>query len=206
MFNQIPENTFREIQLNAGILLEKFDPNDATLILADIIGATSGGVAFSATPETTDFGEDIDNAAKGMKELMQLGKWTVELSGTFITVNPNIVKKLIGAADITTTNNVAKITPRSELQDSDFADIWWVGDYSNVKGESVPGFIAIHMLNSLSTGGFSTQSTDNGKGTFEFTFAGHYSISDQTRVPFEVFVQSPPATPPQEEGELNETI
>ena len=46
------------------------------------------------------------------------------------------------------------------------------------------------MLNGLSTGGFSLQSANDGKGQFAFTFTGHYSIADQDKVPFEVYVKT----------------
>ena len=68
-FNKIPETTFQQLQLNAGILLSSFNPSTATVDNNAIIGATTGGVEFSATPEYSDFGEDIDNAPKNMKEL-----------------------------------------------------------------------------------------------------------------------------------------
>jgi hypothetical protein len=45
------------------------------------------------------------------------------------------------------------------------------------------------MLNTLSTGGFEVQSGKDVKGQFAFTFTGHYSLEDQTKVPFEVFVK-----------------
>jgi len=87
-FTQIPVNTFKEIQLNAGVLLSEFTPSTATLSASNIIGATSGGVNFAATPEFTDFAEDIDNAPKNMKEFKKLDNWTVTMSGTFVSVTP----------------------------------------------------------------------------------------------------------------------
>lgn len=202
MFDKIPETTFEEIQLNAGVMLYDFDPKTGTLNLDNIVGATSGGVAFSATPEFVDFGEDIDNAPKNMKELKQLTQWTIEMSGTFVTINPGAVKSLIAASDIDTEDST-HIIPRNELVESDYKDIWWVGDYSNKGDKNTSGFLAIHMLNTLSTGGFATQSTDGGKGTFEFTFTAHYSMKSQDTVPFEVYVKSGAASV---EGEVSETI
>ena len=99
-FNKIPETTFQQLQLNAGILLSSFNPSTAIVDNNAIIGATTGGVEFSATPEYSDFGEDIDNAPKNMKELKQLDNWTVEISGTFVTVDGNSIKTALGAADI----------------------------------------------------------------------------------------------------------
>ena len=106
-YTKIPTNTFKNLQLNAGVLLESFDVSTQTLSAGSIVGATSGGVSFTAVPSFIDFGEDLD----------------------------------------------------------------------------------IHLLNSLSTGGFSIQSSDKGKGQFEFEFTGHYSMEDQDKVPFEIYVQ-----------------
>ena len=50
-FTQIPANTFKQIQLNAGVLLSDFNPSTATLVLSDILGATSGGVSFTGQAE-----------------------------------------------------------------------------------------------------------------------------------------------------------
>lgn len=188
-FNKIPETTFQQLQLNAGILLSNFNPSTATIDNNAIIGATTGGVEFSATPEYSDFGEDIDNAPKNMKELKQLDNWSVEMSGTFVTVDGNSIKTTIGAADIDKSDST-HIVPRNDLVDGDFTDLWWVGDYSDKNGESKGGYLAIHMMNTLSTGGFAIQSTDGGKGNFAFTFTAHYSMAAQETVPFEVFVKA----------------
>ena len=188
-FNKIPETTFQQLQLNAGILLSSFDPATAIVDNEAIIGATTGGVGFSATPEYSDFGEDIDNAPKNMKELKQLDNWTVEMSGTFVTVDRNSIKVLISAADVDEADST-HIVPRNDLVDEDFTDLWWVGDYSDKNGKSKGGYLAIHMMNTLSTGGFAIQSTDGGKGNFAFTFTAHYSMDAQETVPFEVFVKA----------------
>lgn len=185
-FTQIPPEAFQELQLNAGVLLSTFAPDSGELQAEDILGATSGGVNFTATPSYTDFGEDIDNCPKNTKELKQLDSWEILMSGTYVTVNTTQVKSLIGPADVSTT----KITPRNDLADTDFADIWWVGDYSDKNGEKNGGFIAIHMLNTLSSGGFQIQSGDKAKGQFAFEYTAHFSIKAQDTVPFEVYVQA----------------
>lgn len=185
-FTKIPETTFQKLQLNAGVLLKTFDPSNATVDQASIVGATSGGVSFAATPAFSDFGEDIDNAPKNTKELKRLDSWDVSMSGTFVTMDSTVAKLMMASA----TASSDKITPRNDLAAEDFTDLWWVGDYSDENGETNGGFIAIHMMNSLSTGGFAIQSGDKAKGTFAFTFTGHYSIADQNKVPFEVYVKA----------------
>lgn len=185
-YTKIPENTFKNLQLNSGVLLSAFDPGTATVANESIIGATTGGVNFTATPTFSDYGEDIDNCPKNMKELKKLDSWEISLSGTYVTVDANAVKALVGAADVSGN----KITPRNDLKLTDFTDVWWVGDYSDQNGETNGGFVAIHMMNALSTGGFAIKSSDNGKGNFAFTYTAHYSISAPDTVPFEVYVKA----------------
>ena len=185
-YTKIPETTFQNLQLNAGVLLSAFNPESATVANESIIGATTGGVNFTATPTFSDYGEDIDNCPKNMKELKKLDAWEISMSGTYITVDANAVKSLVGAADVSGN----KITPRNDVLLADFTDIWWVGDYSDKNGETNGGFVAIHMMNALSTGGFAIQSSDNGKGNFAFTYTAHYSMDAQETVPFEVYVKA----------------
>ena len=185
-YTKIPETTFKNLQLNAGVLLSAFNPTSATVADESIIGATTGGVNFTATPTFSDYGEDIDNCPKNMMELKKLDSWEITMSGTYVTVDVNAVKSLVGAADV----SVNKITPRNDVKLSDFTDVWWVGDYSDQNGETNGGFVAIHMMNALSTGGFAIQSSDNGKGNFAFTYTAHYSMDAQDTVPFEVYVKA----------------
>lgn len=188
-YTKIPTDTFKNLQLNAGVLLKSFDVDTQTMAADSIVGATSGGVSFTAVPSFIDFGEDIDNCPKNMKEMKKLDSWEAKMSGTFASVSKSLAKTLVGAADL----SGSKIAPRNDLDAADFSDLWWVGDYSEVNEDGTStgkaGFIAIHLLNSLSTGGFSIQSSDKGKGQFEFEFTGHYSMEDQDKVPFEVYVQ-----------------
>ena len=185
-YTKIPETTFQNLQLNAGVLLSSFNPSSATVANESIIGATTGGVNFTATPTFSDYGEDIDNCPKNMMELKKLDSWEISMSGTYVTVDVNAVKALVGAADVSGN----KITPRNDIKLTDFTDVWWVGDYSDQNGETNGGFVAIHMMNALSTGGFAIQSSDNGKGNFAFTYTAHYSMSAQETVPFEVYVKA----------------
>ena len=185
-YTKIPETAFQNLQLNAGVLLSNFNPESATVANESIIGATTGGVNFTATPTFSDYGEDIDNCPKNMMELKKLDSWEISMSGTYVTVDGNAVKSLVGAADVSGN----KITPRNDLKLTDFTDVWWVGDYSDQNGETNGGFVAIHMMNAMSTGGFAIQSSDNGKGNFAFTYTAHYSMSAQDTVPFEVYVKA----------------
>lgn len=187
-FTQIPENTFQALQLNAGVILRNFNPATGELTKADIIGATSGGNEFKAEPSFTDYGEDIDNCPANMKELKRIDSIEVTMSGSFITIDGASAADIAGAADFNKTDG--KLTPRSDLKDTDFKDIWWVGDYSDKNGDQNGGFIAIHLLNALSTGGFSMKADDKAKGTFDYEFTAHYSMEAPDTVPYEIYIKA----------------
>ena len=188
-FTKIPSDAFQKLQINAGILTTDFTPDTGTIGAAGQIGATTGGVSFTATPTYSDYGEDIDNCPKNMKELKKLESWEATISGTFVNADTAIAKMLVGAADIG-TSDTTKITPRNDVLDSDFETIWLVGDYSDKNGETNGGFIAIKLINALSTGGFQIQTADKAKGQFAFTFTGHYSMAAQDTPPFEIYIKA----------------
>ena len=188
-FTKIPSDTFKQIQLNAGVIASDFTPATGELTVSNIIGATTGGTSFEATPTYTDFGEDIDNCPVNMKELKQLESWEVIMSGTFVTITTASAKRMIGLADID-SSDPTHVVPRNDVLDTDFQDLWWIGDYSDDNTDENGGFIAIHLLNSLSTGGFKLQSDNKTKGNFEFEFTGHYSMEDQDKVPFEIYIKA----------------
>lgn len=188
-FTQIPADTFKKLQLNAGVLLSTFTPATGAIVKNNILGATSGGVSFSAVPEYRDDGDNIDNCPKNMKELKRLDRWTATLSGTYLTVDTATAKSLLAAADIN-SSDATNVTPRADLATADFSDIWWVGDYSDKNGSSTGGFIAIHMKDALSTGGFKIQSGDKAKGQFAFEYTAHYTNTSPETVPFEIYIKS----------------
>ncbi len=175
MFTVIPTNAFDALQMDAGVLLKTFDPaapaapNDA-----DIICATTGGINPSCVPTYSDFFEDVDNAPNNTKEGKHLDGWECRISTTGLGTSPELIKLALGAADI---DGTTKIVPRRDLKLTDFGDLWWVGDKAN------GGCVAIQLKNALSTGGFSLQTTKNGKGQVAIELTGHVSINTQSEVP-----------------------
>jgi hypothetical protein len=188
-FTQIPEDTFKTLQLNAGILLTTFDPSTGEYKNEDILGATTGGVQFSSNPTYSDYGEDIDNCPKNMKELKKLESWDVSITGNLLKADTVAAKILIGACDID-PDDTTHLVPRNDIDLGDFKDIWWVGDYGDENNDKSGGFVALRIFDALSTGGYSFKTTDKAKTSFAFTFTGHYSISNQSRVPFDVYVRA----------------
>lgn len=185
-YTQFPANTFQRLQMNAGIFCREFDP--ATGEVTGILGATTGGGQFTAAPEYSDFGEDIDNVPKNTMELKRQDDVTVTMSTTLVTIDADAAKMLIGAADID-AGDETHIIPRRDLSVDDFGDLWWVGDYSNINNGADAGFCAVHLRNALSTGGFQIQSTDKGKGNFALELTGHYSMATPDLMPYEVYIK-----------------
>lgn len=174
-FTVIPKDTFDSLQLDAGVLLKKFTPEDVTAPEdADIICPTTGGINVSCTPTFSDMGEDVDNCPSNMMELKKLDGWDCKMSFTSLGTSADGIKLALGVADVSGN----KITPRRDLAQSDFTgSIWWVGDRAD------GGCVAIELKNVLSTGGFSLQTSKNGKGQTSVELSGHVSISAQDVVP-----------------------
>lgn len=175
-FTVIPQDTFQELQLDAGILLNTFNPANPSVTDTDIITATTGGITVACVPTYSDFGEDVDNCPNNTKELKHLDGWECTITTTALGTSPEAIKLALGAADIDGTDST-KITPRADLAQTDFSDIWWVGDRAD------GGMVAVQLKNALSTGGFSLQTTKNGKGQISLTLTGHVSINAQDVVP-----------------------
>ena len=180
-FTRIPEDTFQALQLDAGVLLKTFSPaSPAADITEDIICATTGGINVVCKPTFSDLGEDVDNVPANMKELKHLDSWECTVSTTSLGTSPELIKMALGCADIDGTN-ASKIIPRASLKQTDFANIWWVGDKAD------GGMVAVCIKNALSTEGFSLQTTKNGKGQIAITITGHVSINAQDEVPMEFY-------------------
>lgn len=186
-FTVIPQDTFEGLQLDAGVVLKNFDPeNVAAPADADIVCATTGGINASCVPSYSDLGDDVDNCPANMKELKHLDYWECKMSFTSLGTSPAAIKLSLGAADIGTTNT-SMIVPRRDLKQTDFTDLWWVGDRAD------GGCVAIQLKNALSTGGFTLQTTKNGKGQVSVELTGHVSIEEQDVMPMVFYSIDPDA-------------
>lgn len=184
-FTVIPQSTFEEMQLDAGVLLKQFNPSTPSAPEdEDIICATTGGINASCVPTYSDMGEDVDNCPNNTKELKHLDGWECMMSFTSLGTSPASIRLALGAADIDSADST-KITPRKDLKDADFSDVWWVGDRAD------GGMVAICLKNALSTGGFTLQTTKNGKGQVSVELTGHVSIASQNTMPMEFYSAAP---------------
>lgn len=187
-FTVIPQNTFQELQLDAGVLLRRFDPSAvAAPADEDIICATTGGINVSCVPTYSDMGADVDNCPVNMMELKNLDSWACSMAFTSLGTSVESIKLALGAADID-SSNTEKIVPRRSLKQTDFADVWWVGDRAD------GGLVAVRLMNALSTGGFTLQTTKNGKGQVSVTLMGHVSMTTQDTMPMVFYSMGPDDT------------
>ena len=176
---KIPQNTFEALQLDAGVLLNTFNPASPAITDEAIICATTGGIQISCTPTYSDLGEDVDNCPNNMKELKKLESGECKISTSCLGTSPEAIRLALGAADITAASG--RITPRKDLEQSDFSDLWWVGDRAD------GGLVAVKLINALATSGFSLQTTKNGKGQISLELTGHVSINAQNVMPMEFY-------------------
>lgn len=191
-FTVIANDAFDALQVDAGVILTNFDVNNPyqTPRSEDILATTTGGVKPTCKPTYSDYGSDVDNVPNNMKEFKHLDSWEATIGFSTIKFNAANTKWALGAADSELlSNGVTKIVPRRDVKQTDFKDIWWVGDKAN------GGAYAIRLLNALSTDGLNIQSTKNGKGTNAVTVTGHVSIDAQDVMPMEIYDIPPQDAP-----------
>lgn len=180
-YTKIPQDTFKDLQLDAGILVKTFTPDSPSVDDSAIICATTGGINISCVPTYSDMGEDVDNCPVNMKELKHLDSWACTMSFTALKISDDSIKLALGAATSTPEATHTKIIPNRNLSQDDFQDIWWVGDRAD------GGWAAVCLKNALSTGGFTLQTTKNGKGQLSVELTGHVSIEEQDTMPMEFY-------------------
>ena len=183
-FNKVSSEVFDNLQLEAGMILKTFDPdNPVAPTDTDIICATTGGVNPTCVPTTVDYGEDIDNVPTNTKELLQITAWECKLAFTALDMTADTIKLALGAADKTVaTNKATTIIPRMKVKPEDFQDIWWVGEIAG------GGLAAIELIDAFSTGGFNLQTGKASKGQLSVELTGYVSIDDVDTVPMGFYI------------------
>lgn len=181
-FTTLSSDAFDTLQLDAGVLLTRFNPaNPVRPSSDDIIATTTGGIQVTCKPTYSDLAEDVDNAQNGLKEYMHLDSWECSIGFTSLKFNGDNTKWALGSADKTASTGYTKVVPRRNLSQSDFSTIWWVGDKAN------GGAVAVKLMNAISSDGLSIQTTKNGKGQSTQTISGHPSVSAPDVVPMEFY-------------------
>ena len=192
MMTGLTPNTYKRLQLNAGVFLKNFDHSTAkdaaslkTLVASAIeskdtcLGATRGGGSFECTPSTRQIEADgMRNAFVG--STVNDG-WTVKLKTTLLEATPENFAHALMCAEVTPNNGVTTLKVRTELKDSDYIpSLCWVGDTSE-------GMVLIKLDNALNLTGATFTFQDKGEGTLPVEFQAHHaSLEDQEYAPFEI--------------------
>lgn len=174
---RITKDQLDEMQIDAGVLCRNFDVDNPALEEQDVICATSGGISIDIMPSYEDTGKDVYMMEPDTAEMLMLTGWTVGIDFTSISTGAAFIAFALGAAE-----HADSITPRTELEDSDFSDLWWIGDRAD------GGLVAVRLINALSDGGFSLQTGSNAKGGISLHLTAHGSLEgDSEAVPVEIY-------------------
>ena len=185
-YTRVMPGAVNKIQLNASIMVDSFNP--ATGVFGNILGLTSGGVTFNSNTAFEDFGANIDNADPGTWQFQRITSHDPTVSGTFISIDERMAKRLMAAGVISQNG---RVTPTHTLKPSDFEDFWIVGDYSaSNDGAGTAGFHAIHISHGLNKTGYQWKTNDKGKGEFAFEIHGHYDADYPGVPPYEVYIKA----------------
>lgn len=181
-FTQVKLDAFKQLQLEAGVIVKNFNPANPILNREDILFVTTGGINPVCKPAFIDYFDDVDNMPSNTKHGKQIDQYECSIATTALDISPEGVKIALGAADIDSSDS-SRVTPRNTLKLSDFIDsLWWVGDKAD------GGFAAIQLLNALSTDGFSLKTGKKSKGNTPITLTGHYDANAIDTVPMNFYI------------------
>lgn len=178
---RVSADFYNSVQKEAGILLNTFDvTNPVEPADENIITATTGGISISCVPETQDIFEDIDNVPNNTAEGKDITGWNVTLSTTALETNEDTIALALGASEVGENGG---ISPRRNYKLDDFKTLYWVGDMADETK-----LLCAVIKNAVSTGGFSLQTSKNGKGQLSLEFTGHTRLDNQEEIPAEFYI------------------
>lgn len=184
------ESTLINRQTGAGAYFKNFDIENDTFSSAvaagKLLGATQGGGTFTAKPTITAV--EVDGVPSDAMGLEEVEGWEVTMQATFLEVKPELIQKVLGAAQVTEAldGKYKKIQGKMNLELEDYENnITFLGDMA---GYDDP--IIIQVYNALSTDGFSFNTQDKKSNTISATFKGHVSPDQYDVPPFAIFVPS----------------
>lgn len=170
-----------KMQVNAGLLLNKFNvENPVEPADEDIVCETTGDFSISCVPTTEDFFADVNNAPTNTKEGKRITGWDCSLGVTALSITEENLILSLGAADVMEDGGVR---PRRTYKAEDFKSLYWIGDMIDDNK-----LFAIVMDDTVSTGGLSFTSTNNGKGGLALTLMPHSTITNIEKVPMAFYI------------------
>lgn len=178
---KITADAAEKMQVNAGLLLNNFDvTNPVEPVDADIVCETTGDFSITCTPETQDFFEDVNNAPTNTLEGKRIIGWECGLGVTALSITEETLALSLGAYVETEDGGVR---PRKTYNVEDFKGLYWIGDMIDENK-----LFVVVMDNTVSTGGLSFTSTNNGKGGLALTLTPHVSAKELDKVPMAFYI------------------
>lgn len=194
------EETFENLQLNAGIFIKNFTYSSITTAAAlktaiasaitagtNLLGATRGGGSFTVTREMRT--PEVDGKRYGFKGDTFIDSVEAQLSTTLIEITPENLVNALGSATATTSGNKTTITLSTALNTTDYlTNLCWIGDLADGR------YVLICLKNALNTADLTLTFSDKGEGTLPVEFhARQASVNDYDTAPFEIVYFSPAA-------------
>lgn len=185
-------DTYRSLQLNAGITLVNFDISSyttaedlktalSTAISAgtNLLGATRGGGTFTMTREIRQV--EADGARFRFVGGEIVDSADAYLSETLIEITPAHLKHVLGNVDVTTSGTKSVIDFRTAFEDGDYLqNVVWIGDTSE-------GFVCIELKNALNTADFTFTFADKNEGTVNVEYHAHQDdVNDYDSLPVRI--------------------
>lgn len=196
------EETFENLQLNAGIFLKNCDYSNianagalktaisaaiagTTGALGTIIGATRGGGSFTVTRDIRT--PDVDGLRYGFKGDSFVDSVDAQLSTTLIEITPDVLTTALGGSAVTGSSPKQTIKLGTAIDTDDYlTNLCWVGDIADGR------YVLICLKNAINTADLTLTFTDKGEGTLPVEFhAKQSSVDDYDYAPFEIVYFSP---------------
>ena len=190
-------DTFKNLQLNAGVLLKDLDYSsitDATALknaianivnggtspIGTLLGATRGGGSFTVSRELRT--PEIDGMRYGFIGSDFVDSTDAYISTTLVEVTADNIVDLLGSGSATVSGKKTTIKMATALdEDSYLTNVCWVGDLADGQ------LVLICLKNAINTTDFSFTYTDKGEGTLAVEFhARQATVSDYDEAPFEI--------------------
>ena len=187
------EETFENLQLNAGIFIKNLDYSSVTDSSAlktaiaaaitagtTILGATRGGGSFTVTRDIRE--PEIDGRRYPFKGGKFVDSTDARLATTLVEMTPENLVMALGGATSTTSGKKTTIKMHTAIQNSDYIEsLTWIGDLADGR------MVAITLKNALNTADFSLTFTDKGEGTLPVELHAHQAnVDDYDEAPFEI--------------------
>ena len=178
---RITADAAEKMQVNAGLLLNTFDvTNPVEPTDENIVCETTGNFSITCTPTTEDFFADVNNAPTNTMEGKRITGWDCSLGVTALSITEANLVLALGAAD---TAEDGGINPRRTYKAEDFKSLYWIGDMIDENK-----LFVVVMDNTVSTGGLSFTSSNNGKGGLALTLTPHATIKNMDKVPMAFYI------------------